>query len=486
VAAADVVLGAVNTASSATTIRNTQALNSAKAIVGLVTTSIAGPATAGVQGQSNAANGNGLFGVSGPGAAAKGAWGRSAAGIGVFGEAMATSGVNYGVRGVTPSTSGTGVQGVANATSGATYGVFGSSASPAGRGVYGFNTAIDGVGVSGVANNGVAKGVYGRSSSGYGVYGEATGVGGTGVHGEASNGVQARGVEGVSTGRGVFGASTGTSVYSSGVYGSGRIGVEAFGSGTSGTAIYAHSEHQGVIVEADALGIYAEGGTIGVDARGVATAVNAAGGATGVYAEGSQYGIYARKWSGQLGAAVYANGIQAGYFLGNVFVEGTLGKSGGSFVIDHPQDPANKILEHSFVEAPQRLNVYDGTVTLDATGAATVRMPRYFRALNRDFRYQLTAIGTMAPGLHISKEIERSGFTIAGGAPGQKVCWQVTGVRQDAWAQKHPLRVERAKRRKDRGKYLNPDAFGKPRSAAMHPAPKVPRMQRTRRIRPAA
>src|SRR4029450_1931890 len=121
----------------------------------------------------------------------------------------------------------------------------------------------------------------------------------------------------------------------------------------------------------------------------------------------------------------------AGWFVGNNHVVGSLSKTGGSFLIDHPQDPANKTLEHSFVEGPERLNVYRGNVTLDANGRATVRMPRYFRALNRDYSYQLTAVGAQAPGLYVAREIERNSFAIAGGVPGQKVCWIVTGAGQD-------------------------------------------------------
>src|SRR5205085_9932063 len=82
----------------------------------------------------------------------------------------------------------------------------------------------------------------------------------------------------------------------------------------------------------------------------------------------------------------------AALFEGRVHVNGTLSKSGGSFKIDHPLDPANKTLSHSFVESPDMLDVYSGNVRTDASGAATVVLPDWFEALNRDFRYQLTVI----------------------------------------------------------------------------------------------
>jgi hypothetical protein len=69
---------------------------------------------------------------------------------------------------------------------------------------------------------------------------------------------------------------------------------------------------------------------------------------------------------------------------GNVTITGTLQKAGGSFKIDHPLDPANKYLSHSFVESPDMKNVYDGVVTLDDIGEAEIELPDWFGALNKD------------------------------------------------------------------------------------------------------
>jgi hypothetical protein len=145
---------------------------------------------------------------------------------------------------------------------------------------------------------------------------------------------------------------------------------------------------------------------------------------------------------------------------GNAEVTGTLSKGGGSFKIDHPLDPAGKYLYHSFVESPDMMNVYNGTVTLDGAGKATVALPDWFEALNRDFRYQLTAVGSPAPNLHVSQEVNDGRFRIAGGRAGQKVSWQVTGIRQDAWANANRIPVEADKPAEDRGRYLHPGLFG--------------------------
>ena len=151
----------------------------------------------------------------------------------------------------------------------------------------------------------------------------------------------------------------------------------------------------------------------------------------------------------------------AGKFDGNVEVTGVLSKGGGSFKIDHPLDPENKYLSHSFVESPDMKNIYDGVVSLDQNGEAVVEMPEWFGTLNRDFRYLLTAVGAPMPGLYIAEEITNNRFKISGGMAGMKVSWQVTGIRQDAWANKNRIKVEEDKSELERGHYLHPEAFGK-------------------------
>jgi hypothetical protein len=143
-------------------------------------------------------------------------------------------------------------------------------------------------------------------------------------------------------------------------------------------------------------------------------------------------------------------------FSGNVQVTGNFTVTGSkAFMIDHPLDPANKFLVHSCVESSEMKNLYDGLVTLDANGRAVIRLPSWFEALNRDFRYQLTAIGK--PGnLYIASELADGSFEI-GGSAGQKVSWQITGNRRDAAALASGFAVEKDKPAGERGKYLRPD-----------------------------
>jgi len=159
------------------------------------------------------------------------------------------------------------------------------------------------------------------------------------------------------------------------------------------------------------------------------------------------------------GQAILSPAGGAGVFVGNVSVVGTLTKSAGSFKIDHPTDPAHKYLSHSFVESPDMKNIYDGVVTTDGQGNATVSLPDWFEALNRDFRYQLTVIGEFAQAI-ISKEVSNHQFSVKTDKPRVKVSWQVTGIRQDAYANAHRIPVEEPKPTAERGYYLHPELFG--------------------------
>jgi hypothetical protein len=108
------------------------------------------------------------------------------------------------------------------------------------------------------------------------------------------------------------------------------------------------------------------------------------------------------------------------------------------------------------------MNIYNGNATLDAHGEVTVELPEWFSALNRDFRYQLTPLGAASPNLYVADEIAENRFRIAGGTPGAKVSWQVTGIRHDAYAEAHRIPVEEMKPQAERGLYLVPEVFGQP------------------------
>ncbi|MFD7258476.1 hypothetical protein [Streptomyces sp. NPDC059874] len=337
-------------------------------------------------------------GVSGHGFASPGVVGRSRTESGVDGESLDSIGV------LGRSTNANGILGVTfTATPGDASAVFGSSVGE-GNGVTGFvgsqtgvvGSSVRGTGVHGssqgigvvgenISGRGAAPGVLGTSEEGPGVRGRSDKW--TGVFGTSGTGPGVRGQS--DTGAGVSGLST---VDSSGVDGlnfSAQSGVGVSGTSILGTGVY------------------------GLSFAG-----------TGVYGQ-SRDGY-------------------AGDFAGDVRVSGSLSKGGGGFEIDHPLDPRHMMLAHSFVESPEMLNVYSGTVTTDEAGTAEVALPDYFEALNQDYRYQLTVIGEFAQAI-VGDEVRDNRFTIRTDRARIRVCWQVTGVRRDRWAEAHRITVESTK-----------------------------------------
>ena len=154
---------------------------------------------------------------------------------------------------------------------------------------------------------------------------------------------------------------------------------------------------------------------------------------------------------------------------------GRLAKGAGSFKIDHPLDPENKYVYHSFVESPDMMNVYNGNITTDSRGYATITMPDYFEALNRDFRYQLTFLDNRDTGEFAQAQVvgKMSGneLTIRTSLPQIEVSWQVTGIRHDAWANKNRIPNSIDKVGAEKGRYLHPEAFGKSVAQSMLPVP---------------
>ena len=256
----------------------------------------------------------------------------------------------------------------------------------------------------------------------------------------------------------------------------GRVGVGTPNPGARVTAEDVGPQLGGAFDQAAITGrMRNPGAAIGADTTGV-RGVNDQGhgvqgqSISGVGVEGTSRNIAMfAECTGGIGLwATTIGGPFAAWLAGNVRVIGALVKSGGGFAIDHPLDPENQYLNHSFVESGERKNLYDGVAVLDAKGSAEIALPAWFLALNRELRYQLTAIGAPAPDLHVAREVADGRFTIAGGAGRQKVSWQVTGIRDDEWARANPLDVEEAKARDDRGQYLHPELYGQGEERSVH------------------
>jgi hypothetical protein len=308
--------------------------------------------------------------------------------------------------------------------------------------VYGQTLSSQGRAVQGVAASatGIGIGVHGLvfSTGGRAIYGEATATSGPtyGVYGESysTDGIGVVGLANPSVGN--------------------VTGVQGYIFSTAGRAVAGLSDSSAGFADGVAGYTASTAGGAGVFGYAVATT-------------GTTRAVF--------GLAPSTAGY-AGYFSGRAHVTGTLSKGGGSFKIDHPLDPENKYLYHSFVESPDMKNIYDGVVTTDANGFATVAMPDWFDALNRDFRYQLTVIGKGEwSQARIHEPLAQGRFTIETSRPRVQVSWQVTGIRKDHFAEANRIPVEEGKPDDERGKYLHPEAWGQPEDAGIDHAARTQR-----------
>ena len=299
-----------------------------------------------------------------------------------------------------------------NTASSFTVAVQGNSSSPLGAGVLGMKASLSSMGQSSIGN--VNPGVWGDSPTDIGVYGTSDVY--AGVAGRSSNYI---GVTGQSqSGAGVAGYSTNA----------GSIGT--MGNSNEGNALYGYNQPAAAAADTNSTLLLINDSPT------------------------SHYVIYAEDILG----AHYVRTSS----VGDLAATGALIGASKNFKIDHPLDPTNKYLFHTSIESPDMKNIYDGVAVLDGNGEARVELPSYFEALNKDFRYQLTAIGAPGPNLYVAEEVSGNHFLIAGGKPGAKVSWQITGIRHDAWANANRSPVEVEKTENEKGLYLHPEAFGAP------------------------
>ncbi|MGA7304554.1 MAG: hypothetical protein WBW88_06750 [Rhodothermales bacterium] len=437
-------------------------------------------------------------------------------GRGLEGFASAFLGQNYGVYGLSSSAAGTGVYGVANTTvaTDPNYGVYGKSYSNTGIGVYGTAPML---GVYGEATADVynAYGIKGVSSgAGLAIYGLSSGTNGA-IYGHNTGTGEAGHFEINNTGNGsnalfAFTNGTGRAGYAQiNNAGNSANALEATTNG-SGYGLKAHGGPFGVRADAaTSFGVGVSGETAtttGIGVRGLATAstgatygvlgqsdsndghgVHAIGGYRGVHAETTASGtmndpsaaIYAKALDGsdsqsalaglfdgrvQINRLLYvdANSQISGHLTveGDIYTFGDLDVSGTkNFRIDHPLDPANRYLYHFAMESDEVLNVYSGNVTTDEEGYASVTLPDWFEAINKDYRYQLTVVGTFAQAI-IAEKIHNNRFVIETNEPSVEVSWQVTAMRSDSYMRAHPPVVEEAKPDNEKGTYLDRAGYG--------------------------
>jgi hypothetical protein len=205
------------------------------------------------------------------------------------------------------------------------------------------------------------------------VRGDEDGVAGHDVLGVSNNFIGVRGCSdrgyGVNAYNDRYIGVIGRSYLSTGVAGYGDIfGVYGHGYSDSGYGVYGRSSNE--------LGVYGYSvnsfgvqgfspelaGIVGHSIRGDAVIGSCSYG-HGVFGGAEKTSVWVATASMCSVYAISFNGLAA-HLDGNVRLTGILQKAGGSFKIDHPLDPANKYLHHSFVESPDMKNVYDGAAVL--------------------------------------------------------------------------------------------------------------------------
>jgi hypothetical protein len=295
-----------------------------------------------------------------------------------------------------------------------------------GNGLEGETSADSLAGLYGVDNSsGGGAGVQGTSKNSTGVLGKVTG-----------DTMGQRAVYGIDETTGVFGGYgvVGTSSQGVAVYGrsTGGDGVEGFTTFSGASAVYGDDTSSG-----GGYGVY---GTSDNGSGVYGTTPDESGLAYGVFAEAAttNYALLAS---------------------GNALVTDTLSKGGGSFKIDHPLDPGGKYLYHSFVESPDMMNVTARSPSM-AEGRPQLSCPSGLRRSTGTVATSSPPLAALRQSCTSHAEVKDGSFSIAGGKAGQKVSWQVTGIRQDAWANANRIPVEVEKKAEDRGRYLHPDLFG--------------------------
>jgi hypothetical protein len=243
-----------------------------------------------------------------------------------------------------------------------------------------------------------------------------------------------------------FTAGSGSNLY-------GTDGIDSFG-GSGDTSSGFATGGTGVVGEGGG-GFNGGSGIYGLGGGGGPCCIGSVDGDGGFFEGGSN------SFNAGDGVYVLTGSGYAGNFQGSINVTNTIFAGVKDFRIDHPLDPANKYLTHSSIESSEMVNIYSGNVTTDAQGEATVSLPDWFEVLNTDFRYQLTVIGQFAQAI-IGQKIANHQFTIRTNAPNVEVSWQVTGVRQDAFAKANPLIVEQEKEPRLKGFYIHPEYYGAP------------------------
>ena len=83
----------------------------------------------------------------------------------------------------------------------------------------------------------------------------------------------------------------------------------------------------------------------------------------------------------------------------------------------------------------------------------------------------------------VAGKVAHNQFSIKTDKPNVEVSWQVTGIRQDAWANAHRIPVEEQKNARERGHYIHPELYGAPEESSIEWARHPQTMKRMKEMR---
>jgi hypothetical protein len=309
-----------------------------------------------------------------------------------------------------------------------------------GAGLEAFGGPNSGQGVYAVGS-GTSPGIYavGGATGGAGVRGDGQGTNAYGVKGFGTGNAPGVGGQGGPAGPGVQGIGQGA--------GAGVIGT----GGSSGDGVDGTSAGSGVfgVSGASTCSTCSNGIPLSSNTAGGHFTANAGYGVFG-YSAGDNGGVFENNsdsWFALYAQADSAKGYpfeaensQTGGYMyldpnGNLFVSGTVTANGtvltasdGGWPAPHghiPSGPARGTVLDAAGEA-----AFDGNVTTDVRGFATVRLPGSFDLRYRNPRYQLTSVGQRGWDAKIGVwQPERNDrFVIRSSLPRVRISWRVTAL----------------------------------------------------------
>ena len=147
--------------------------------------------------------------------------------------------------------------------------------------------------------------------------------------------------------------------------------------------------------------------------------------------------FYIQNGTGNIGIGTTSPGYKL-EVIGTGRFSGLLTKSGGGFLIDHPNPDLRDdyYLAHGFIEGEEHGVIYRGEAAL-VNGSATVSLPDYFEYLvdEASITIRLTSKNGWSP-LYVDSEVKGNQFivkTTEDGNQEQGFYWQVQGTRKDTF-----------------------------------------------------